>query len=132
MRCPHCKRPIEADTPVTAAEDIATKIAGRYGWGLSELRGRGRSQDACTLRKLIAGVLRSQGFSYPVIGRALNRHHTTILDGQQRVQRAIEAGFGDALPTVPWNADSTALNADRKSPKREAATTAPQPQGGSQ
>jgi Bacterial dnaA protein helix-turn-helix len=109
-RCPHCRRPIDSETPVVAAEGIAADIAGRYGWKLSELQGRSRTQDACTLRKLIAAVLRSRGFSYPVIGRALNRHHTTILDGQQRVQRAIEAGFGGALPTVSWNADSTTLN----------------------
>jgi Bacterial dnaA protein helix-turn-helix len=125
-------RPVDAGTPVIAAEDIAADIAARYGWKLSELQGRSRTQEACTLRKLIAAVLRSKGFSYPAIGRALNRHHTTILSGQQQVQRAINAGFGDALPTVPWNADSAVLNADRESPKREAATTAPQPQGGSQ
>lgn len=119
-RCPHCKRPIEAGLRVVAAENIAAEIAARYGWKLSELQARDRTQDACTLRKLIAAVLRSKGFSYPVIGRVLNRHHTTILDGQQRVQRAIDAGFADALPRVPWNADSAALN---PTPTKQAATT---------
>jgi hypothetical protein len=118
-RCPHCGAP--NITKVLSAQEIAEHIAGRYGYDLSELRAQNRSQAACTMRKLIAGVLRSAGFSYPVIGRVLHRHHTTILSGQQSVQRAIAAGFGEALPRVPWNADAAALNPLQTTPS--AVTT---------
>lgn len=119
-RCPYCADP--NTTKVLSAQEIAEHIAGRYGYELSELQAaQSRSQAACTMRKLIAGVLRSAGFSYPVIGRVLHRHHTTILSGQQSVQRAIAAGFGEALPRIPWNADHAALTPLQTTPS--AVTT---------
>jgi chromosomal replication initiation ATPase DnaA len=85
--------------------EIADRIARRYGCDLSELRSPNRRKDLVTLRKLIVAVLRGAGFSYPVIGRALDRDHSTLIQNQRKIEEAEKAGFGTAVPGMPWNAD---------------------------
>lgn len=96
--CPGCGGSAEM-----VARDIAERIAKRYGYDLWELQSPSRARDRVTVRRMISCVLRRDGFSLPVIATALNRDHTTILFGLQRVDAAIDAGVGDALPKMPFH-----------------------------
>jgi hypothetical protein len=43
------------------------------------LRGASRHASTVDMRRTIAQMLRAKNWSYPAIGRVLNRHHTTIM-----------------------------------------------------
>ncbi len=48
-----------------------------------------------------AWILRNEGFSYPAIGKALNRHHTSIMYAVSRVDRDEELrAAADAVRTL--------------------------------
>jgi chromosomal replication initiation ATPase DnaA len=79
------------------ARRAARSIARRYGYELRHVREPNRQPDRVAVRTLIACVLRSQGYSLPLIGRVLCRHYTTVLHSLQRVERAQAAGVDSAL-----------------------------------
>lgn len=57
------------------------ELATHYGFTAEEICGKRRDRKLATVRSRIMAELRKQGFSYPHIGRLLNRHHTTIMRG---------------------------------------------------
>lgn len=50
-----------------------------FGYTYQELTGPVRSKMIVSARREFARVARERGYSLPEIGRALRRHHTTIL-----------------------------------------------------
>jgi chromosomal replication initiation ATPase DnaA len=53
-----------------------------YHTGVNEeqLKSRWKTQDLAQARKLFSLLARKQNYSYPAIGRMLNRHHTSIMN----------------------------------------------------
>lgn len=67
-----------ADVPDDLAK-ITVSGAKRYGLPLCAIRGDCRKRNLVVCRWYIAGRARKAGFSFPQIGRALNRDHSTIV-----------------------------------------------------
>lgn len=49
------------------------------GLAPADITGRSRRQDVSDARHIAAHLIRQAGYSLPAIGRALGRHHTTVL-----------------------------------------------------
>lgn len=66
--------------------DIARRVAAKHGLpGASALRAQIRTRKYSAARyEAWAEIYRTGRFSYPQIGRAFNRSHTTILLGVRR------------------------------------------------
>ena len=82
---------------ITLAEDMAGLMPGA-------VTGKGRNPEAHRVRMAIMLVAREWGFSYPAIGRLLNRDHTSIMYGFERAQDLLArdqlfSDFVDALRT---------------------------------
>lgn len=71
-------------------------ICTSAGTTLAQVRGYGQTRLLIETRKHAARVLRIEyGLSYPMIGRMLNRDHTTVLTmvrGDRRKRRRYPAG----------------------------------------
>ncbi len=67
-----------ANVPLDLAQTVVFECMSR-GVDVRELRSERRQQYLVVLRRVIASQARQQGYSYTVIGRALNRDHTTIM-----------------------------------------------------
>ncbi len=67
-----------ANIPLDLAKLVVFGCIAR-GIDVRELRSERRQQYLVVLRRVIASQARQQGYSYTVIGRALNRDHTTIM-----------------------------------------------------
>ncbi|HXH52568.1 MAG TPA: helix-turn-helix domain-containing protein [Sphingomicrobium sp.] len=73
--------------------------ANRTGSSIKALRGASKQRELVAARVWIALRARADGFSFPEIGRALNRDHTTIVHHCQRAGRdAAEASSPSAAP----------------------------------
>jgi chromosomal replication initiation ATPase DnaA len=70
-----------------SARDVLQRVSVRYGVSVDALRSRSRMQLIAEARKMAYTVLRAQGRSYPEIGRALGRDHTTVIAGVRRTMR---------------------------------------------
>lgn len=70
--------PRETGSPsVTRVMDV---VAARYGVTRADLLGPGRTQPATTARQVAMRLVReTTGKSYPEIGRAFRRDHTTVI-----------------------------------------------------
>ena len=51
-----------------------------HGVLIEELVGRSHSRRLVEVRRAFAKTARECGYSFPTIGRALNRHHTTVMN----------------------------------------------------
>lgn len=60
-------------------EAILRLAARAEGAELEQLLAPGRAPAAVAARRLAARLLRLEGYSYPEAGRALRRHHTSVL-----------------------------------------------------
>lgn len=69
-----------ADVPRGLAEIVVIE-ANKYGFTLAQLRSPSREAQRVWLRKNIARIARQHRppFSFPQIGRALNRDHSTVM-----------------------------------------------------
>lgn len=72
------------------------------GIPVSDLRGPSRVRDICLIRWAAMAAMRSKGMTYPAIGRAMHRDHTTVINGVRQAGRyaardAEYAQFVDAL-----------------------------------
>lgn len=72
-----------ADVPAALAS-LTVRLCHAQGYDLATIRRDGRMHDHVRVRWLIAKQARAKGFSYPQIGRALNRDHTTIITAVRR------------------------------------------------
>lgn len=58
---------------------IVAGVARKHGLSVAELKSSGRASHLVRARKDAAIALRAQELSYPTIGRALDRDHTSIM-----------------------------------------------------
>lgn len=75
---------VHANVPHDLAELIVLH-AERSGYTLRAIRSDSRKRPLVQARWQIIGIVRAAGFSSPVIGRAMNRDHTSILDALRGV-----------------------------------------------
>jgi chromosomal replication initiation ATPase DnaA len=80
---------------------IIRRIAKAYGVKVSDLRGPKRWPGLLRARKQAYRECRLAGASYPEIGRALHRHHTTVMHA---VRGLAGPCFQVALPSgwIDW------------------------------
>lgn len=67
-----------ANVPHGLAE-IVVMTANRLGYPVKSVRREGQTAPVVAARRVIAHKARAEGYSYPQIGRALNRDHTTVM-----------------------------------------------------
>jgi chromosomal replication initiation ATPase DnaA len=58
---------------------ILDSCSAAFGFTVHELAGPSHSRALVAARREFAREARRQGYSFPEIGRALGRHHTTIM-----------------------------------------------------
>ena len=61
-------------------------------WGLKEedLIGKSKKIEICWPRFVVSHILRQKGFSYPAIGKVLNRDHGTIINAVKQYNALTE------------------------------------------
>lgn len=59
---------------------LMTQVSVQFHYSPDEIRGPCRRADLVAARREFAFCARKMGMSLPRIGRALNRHHTTVLN----------------------------------------------------
>ena len=69
--------------PNTAVRKIAGEVSAATGVAVAAIYGPERTARSCRARDLVCYIAYRQGFSFPEIGRALARHHTTIMNAVQ-------------------------------------------------
>ena len=69
-------------------EVITEKVAADYNVLPSELRGTYRFSHFTEPRRVIWKALNDKGHSLPAIGRFFGRHHTTILEGINKLEES--------------------------------------------
>jgi chromosomal replication initiation ATPase DnaA len=74
------------ETPEAVVERLADSIAQAAGIPVTALLGAGRHRSVVRHRDQLCLRLRDKGWSYPAIGRALGRHHTTIIAAVRRAR----------------------------------------------
>ena len=67
--------------------EILYRVAALYSLDVEDLTGTSRAPRHVTARQVAAYTMRQAGHSFPVIGRALRRDHTTAMYAVRRVER---------------------------------------------
>ncbi len=105
--CPHCgchltisraqntPAALKADVWVSAV-NTTTAAAQIYGVPVSEILGRRRARRMVKPRQLAMAALRELGYSFPEIGGAFQRDHSTA----QYACRVVAAKYADELALV--------------------------------
>lgn len=62
-----------------SSAQIIARVAALHDLAIDDITGPARSGPICTARRQAARELRDRGLSFPRIGKALNRHHATVL-----------------------------------------------------
>lgn len=76
-------------------------VAGYYGVTSGEVLGRGRSQSVADARSVAMWLTReTYKMSYPEIGRAFGRDHTTVMHACRKVKDALTCGHSDRTADV--------------------------------
>lgn len=93
--------------------DAIARVASWWGVKVSDLTGSDRSQPLASIRQLAMLAARESGGSYPTIGKALNRHHTTVMHGVRNAREAIRPKRLPPLrdPNTPASFGDEALTA---------------------
>lgn len=71
---------------------ILFAVARQYNVPPTALTSRAQTARLVWPRSVLAWTLREQGLSYPAIGRALHRDHSTAMAAVRRVQAEVDAG----------------------------------------
>lgn len=75
-------------TPRPRIQDIVLAVCSTWKIERHDLLGRARPKDVVAARQAAMILAREMaGLSYPAIGKALGRHHTTILLGVRALRR---------------------------------------------
>lgn len=61
-----------------SAFHVIRRVADHLGYGVADIRGERRHARLARARKACALALRRAGYSYPEIGEALRRDHTSV------------------------------------------------------
>lgn len=62
-----------------AAETILAETAASHGLTVDELKGPSGARHVCAARQAAMVAMRQQGLTFVAIGRAVNRHHSTVI-----------------------------------------------------
>lgn len=84
LACPCCGYKPEPEKVLPTLDDarsIVEQVARRHAIGILELMGSDRSRRLVRPRWHAYSALREAGFSYPVIGKIMNRDHSTVMHG---------------------------------------------------
>ncbi|MDH4249434.1 MAG: DnaA/Hda family protein, partial [Deltaproteobacteria bacterium] len=78
------------------AETLITRVAERFGLNPRELKGRSRSPNVTSARRMAVHLLKSEGrLSYPEIGTLLgNRSHSTIIHAHRTLLEELKHNAG--------------------------------------
>lgn len=60
-------------------EELLKKFCGQYDVQKDDLLSKKRDKRLVNIRQAISSKLRSEGWTYPRIGKLLHRHHTSIM-----------------------------------------------------
>jgi len=60
---------------------ILDDVSGVFGVSVADMIGHGRKSEFMPARRAAMYLSRQEGHTYSAIGRAMNRHHTTVMDG---------------------------------------------------
>lgn len=71
-------------------DELAAEITQETGLTLADIRGRDRRRHFARARQLLMFKARQAGLSLTEIGRFVNRDHTTVMNGVERIQYEIE------------------------------------------
>lgn len=82
-------RAAAARTDRFVAEREAELVAPRFGVVPLSVFAENREPNVVAARRAVCKELRALGWSYPRIGRAIGRHHTSVLE---LVRRGVEEG----------------------------------------
>lgn len=76
---------------VTTRNDWTSRViasaAAHFGCSAHDVRSDGRTPDVVNARHVTAWLLRQEGRSYPQVGAALHKDHTSAMHGVKRVER---------------------------------------------
>ena len=77
---------------------IAVAVARSVGIPVSAIYGPDVQRQTVAARHLVIYLAHMEGLSYPIIGRAIGRDHTTVMDAvkREKARRALES----ETPTV--------------------------------
>jgi chromosomal replication initiation ATPase DnaA len=96
----------KAPTGATAAhlDAIVEKVAQTFHFSAEELRTRKRGQHLAFCRQVAMYLCRHDGASLPAVGRALKRHHSTVLYDVRFIERRLHGpghgGFRAFIETL--------------------------------
>ena len=79
--CPRMSIPRFADSPADVLRRAINRAAEHHGVTVAEIKGRSRLGHVVAARQDAFLALREAGWSFPRIGRAMGRNHSTVLHG---------------------------------------------------
>ena len=75
-----------AERSANLPERVIAAVCQRYGLTEKQLRGTDRARSISGPRMVAMWIMRASGMSYPAIGMALDRNHSTIISGVRTVE----------------------------------------------
>ena len=82
--CPRMSIPRFADSPADVLRRAISRAAEHHGVTVAEIKGRSRLGAVVAARQDVFLALRESGWSFPRIGRAMGRDHSTVMHGVAR------------------------------------------------
>lgn len=70
---------IRPETPASCPEMTLYRVCGALGLHPSEILTKCREAPLVLKKAKCAEYLRNEGYSYPQIGKIMNKHHTTVM-----------------------------------------------------
>ena len=68
------------NTSPSELEKIGDEASAKFGFDITELRRQDNSRKVVKARRWIVVRARQEGYSFPVIGAFLRRHHTSVIN----------------------------------------------------
>jgi chromosomal replication initiator protein len=89
--CEGCGRPVMERREVTAADRVIEVVCQFYGVEKAALLGSDRTQHVAMVRHIAMYLARLySGLSYPALGSAFQRDHSSIIHGVRMIERRIK------------------------------------------
>ena len=93
--CPRMSIPRFADSPADVLRRAISRAAEHHGVTVAEIKGRSRLGPVVAARQDVFLALREAGWSFPRIGRAMGRDHSTVMHGVARARSHGSMGAGE-------------------------------------
>ena len=94
--CPRMSIPRFADSPADVLRRAINRAAEHHGVTVAEIKGRSRLGRAAAARQDVFLALREAGWSFPRIGRAMGRDHSTVMHGVAVAEARSHGSMGAA------------------------------------